>query len=244
MTDGIGYGNGSAYGHGYGVGIDDLLLSNQISNGNQGVSDRVSSASADNIRETAEVGRDVADAVRDAIGATNQIGNLNLQSSERNGGEVRAAVERVGGAVGAAVERNGGDIRHDVSSSAGVIRDVIGFNANQASRDASRVISEICDVRKEMSEGFGDTKLEMCKQHADIQLEASRNHAAIQLEAAKNAADIKLELCKCCADQKEEHGVTRALIASQALDNAQSRIGELQNEVNLQRILAGQKGNN
>lgn len=183
-------------------GLSDLLVSNTVHSGHSAIQSDIHTASVNNMQET-------SDAARDSIDATNNIGNLNLASSERNGGETRSAVFKA----------------------AGLVKDQIAFNANQASRDHTRLISEICDVRKEMAVEHGDIKLEMCKQHGEL---------ARQIDA--RAAEAARQLAECCCDIKQlvtsENNQTRQLIQSNQLDEANRRTAEAQSELTLLKIQA------
>jgi hypothetical protein len=196
------------YNRGYGSG-EHLTLAGEIAAGHSNLTNQVHLASVNGIRETSQSARDTVNAVRDSILASNQIGNINLQATERNGGETRQEVERA----------------------AADVRDRVGEFANQAGRDHANVIQNLCDVRKEMSTGFGSTQLEMAKQHA-----------AIQLEMCKQHADLAAKMAECCCELKQEHSTTRALISSQALDECRRRESDLQNEVNLLKITASLPG--
>lgn len=194
---------------------DTLILSNQIAGGHQHIGDKIHTASINGIKETADAARDTVDAVRDSINATNQIGNLNLQSSERNGGETRTSVHQ----------------------SAGVIRDQLAANANQTARDFANQNREICEVRSEMAQGFGATQLELTKQHGQIQLEMCKQHAELARQIDARAAEAAKALAECCCETKElvraENAATRQLLQSQALDDCRRREAALQNDLNL-----------
>lgn len=199
--------------HGHHEGLEELILSNAMHSGHSSLQSDIHTASVNGLNATAEAARDTVDAVRDAISATNNIGNLNLSSTERNGGESRATTERA----------------------AGVIRDQIAQSANQAARDHGTLMGELCDVRKEMSDGFGTTQLEMVKGHGKLELEMCKQHA-----------DLAAKLAECCCEVKElvraENSATRELMQSQELDNANRRASEAQNELNLLKIQAGVLG--
>lgn len=165
-----GYGGYGGYGNDRNDnGLAELILSNQVANGHQDINNQVHSASVAGLKETSDSARDTVDAVRDAITATNQIGNINLQSTERNGGETRSSVERTSGET----------------------RDTINSVANQAARDAMRNIEELCNVRKEVSDHFAQTNLEMAKQHCDIKLEAAKQHAELARQLAECCCELK-----------------------------------------------------
>lgn len=212
---------GQQWGSGdYQTKLDTLILSNQVASGHQQIGDKIHTASVNGVKETADAARDTVDAIRDSINATNQIGNINLQSSERNGGETRSSVERT----------------------AGETRDTINFAANQIARDFAGVSRDICTSRQEVSEGFAHTNLEACKSHAEIKLEMCKQHAELARQADANAAAMAKQLAECCCELKQEHASTRQLLQSQALDECRRREADLQNEVNLLKILGASGG--
>jgi hypothetical protein len=223
------------YTHRYGTDLDTLILSNQMASGHQQIGDKVHTASIAGIKETSQSARDVVDAVRDSIDASNQIGNLNLQSTERNGGEVRSSVERTAGQT------------------------MQGINAasNQIARDFAGVHRDICQTRQELatgfgnsdlrtSEGFGHTNLEMSKQHCEIKLEMCKQHAELARQIEARAAEAAEALCKCCHELQAEHATTRQLIQTQALDDCRRREATLQNDLNLLKFaqMSNGPGNN
>lgn len=199
----------------YGTELDTLILANQMSAGHQHIGDKIHTASINGIKETADAARDTVDAVRDGITATNQIGNLNLQAAERNGGETRTSVYQ----------------------SAGVIRDQLAANSNQTSRDFANQNREICEVRSEMAQGFGATQLDLTKQHGQIQLEMCKQHAELARQIDARAAEEAKALAECCCEMKElvraENAATRQLIQNNALDDCRRREAALQNDLNL-----------
>lgn len=211
------YGN---RGYQNGLGLEELMLANQMANGHQQLGEKIHHANVDGIRETADAARDTVDAIRDSIDATNQIGNINLQSTERNGGETRTVTERA----------------------AGTVRDAISVESLNNARNQAILVGEICDVRKEASDNAGKTWLEMAKQHGEIKLEMCKQHSELQRQADLNAAAAAKALADCCCELKEQHAVTRQLIQQTALDDCNRRAGDLQNEVNLLRINASMKG--
>lgn len=208
-------------GHGRGDN-GHLDLANQIAGGNDSLGDKIHNSSINNLKETSDAARDTADAVRDAITATNQIGNINLQSTERNGGETRAAVERGTGAT-----------IHAIDSA-----------ANQIQRDFAGISRDICTTRQEMSEGFGKTNLELAKQHGEIKLEMCKQHGDIQRQVDARAAEAAKQLAECCCKLEAENAQTRQLLQSQTLDEARRREGDLQNQVNLLKFaqMSGSNG--
>lgn len=198
-------------GHHSGVDLADLVLTNQVHD-----------ASTAGIRETADSARDTVHSVRDSIDASNQIGNINLQATERNGGDGRQTTERAAGSV----------------------RDAIAQNANQASRDHTTILGEICDVRERMASEFGRTNLEAVKQHCDLKLELTKQHAELARQVDARAAEASKQLAECCCKQEQLHAETRQLIQAQALDEALRREASAQNELNLLRIAAAAKPGN
>lgn len=195
--------HGDHGGHnGHHDGLEELIQSNNIH-----------TASVNNMKETSDAARDTADAVRDAIDAVNQIGNLNLQSSERNGGETRSTVFQAAGAV----------------------KDQAAANANQAARDFANQNRELCEIRSELAQEFGNTRLEAAKQHAEIQLEMCKQHA-----------DLAAKMAECCCETKElvraENAATRQLLQSNMLDDANRRTATAERDLLLAKIQAGQGG--
>lgn len=182
--------------------LADLITSNALHAGHADIQSNV-----------ADAARDVVDAVRDGIDATNQIGNLNLQAAERNGGETRSAVFQA----------------------AGSIKDQAASNANQQARDFANQNREICEIRSELAQEFGNTRLEAAKQHAEIQLEMCKQHADL---AAKQA--------ECCCEIKElvrsENAATRQLMQSNLIDDANRRTANAERELLLAKIQSGQGG--
>ena len=74
---------------------------------------------------------------------------------------------------------------------------------------------DICEVRNDLSKGFGQGSLEHCrdtgvlsKQMSDgfaaVQLEAAKNFGAIQLEAKQNKFELSRQLADCCCEMKEK----------------------------------------
>ena len=215
-----GYGHQGYAGNAYGTDLDTLILANQIASGHQQIGDKIHTASINGIKETSDAARDTVDAIRDSVDATNQIGNINLQATERNGGETRSSVERT----------------------AGETRDTINFSANQSARDFAGISRDLCNTRKEMSDGFALTNLEACKAHADIKLEMCKQHGELARQIDARAAEAAKALAECCCDLKQEHSATRQLLQSQTLDECRRRESDLTNQVNLLKILAGQSG--
>lgn len=207
-----GYGRGD---YRNGTDLDTLILSNQIAAGNQNLSDKVSATGTAGMQETADAARDTVNAVRDGVNATNQIGNINLQATERNGGETRSAVE----------------------IAAGTIRDAMAVDSLNNARAQAILVGEICDVRKEASDIAGKTWLEMTKQHGQIQLEMCKQHAELARQIDAKAAEAARQLAECCCETKElvraENAATRELIQHNALDECRRRESALQNDLNL-----------
>lgn len=220
----------------YGTNLDTLILANQMSAGHQHIGDKIHTASVNGIKETADAARDTVDAVRDSISATNQLGNINLQSTERTASETRSAVERNGGETRSSVERNGGETRH-----------AIDVASNQIARDFAGVHRDICQTRQEMATGFGNVQLEACKQHAAIQLEMCKQHAELARQIDARAAEAAKQLAECCCATKElvraENSATRQLIQNNALDDCRRRESALQNDLNLLKLSAQIGGN-
>jgi hypothetical protein len=150
---------------------EHLTLAAEIAAGHSNLTNQIHLASINGIRETSQSARDTVDAIRDSVAATNQIGNINLQSTERNGGETRQEIERA----------------------SGDIRDRLGEFANQAGRDHAGVLNSLCDVRYNMAQGFGATQLEMSKQHCDIKLEMAKQHAVLAAQMAECCCELKVE---------------------------------------------------
>lgn len=161
--------------------------------------------------DIADAARDTVDAARDAINATNQIGNLNLSATERNGGETRA----------------------NIYQAAGEVKDQAAFHANQTSRDFSNLQREICEVRSEFAQEFGTTRLEAAKQHAEAVLKATEQHCALQAQIAECCCETK-ELIRA------ENAQTRQLMQSNLIDEANRRTAEAERELLLAKIQAGQ----
>lgn len=216
MTD-TGIVTGYGYGHNSSPGFEHLVLSNQMSAGHAHLNDNVHVSSVNGIRETSQAARDTVDAVRDSIDASNQIGNINLQSTERNGGETRSSVERT----------------------AGQTRDSVNFVANQTARDFAGISRDICDGRREVSEGFGNTNLEMAKQHCDIKLELTKQHSDLARQADVNAAAAAKALADCCCELKQGQAETRALILSTDSKRVEQENANLRQELLLAKINGG-----
>lgn len=182
--------------------LADLITSNALHAGHANIQSDIADST-----------RDTVDAIRDGIDATNQIGNLNLQSTERNGGETRA----------------------DVYRGVGAVKDQAAANANQFSRDFANQNREICEIRSELAQEFGNTRLEAAKQHAEIQLEMCKQHASLAAQMAE-----------CCCETKElvrsENAATRQLLQSNLVDEANRRTASAERELLLAQIRAGQGG--
>lgn len=187
--------------HGHDDALADLIQSNHISDGHRALGGQI-----------ADAARDTVDAIRDGIDATNQIGNLNLQSSERNGGETRSAVFQA----------------------AGTVKDQAAANANQAARDFANQNREICEIRSELAQEFGTTRLEAAKQHAEIQLEMCKQHADLAAKMAECCCETK-ELVR------SENAATRQLMQSNLVDDANRRTASAERELLLAQIQAGQR---
>lgn len=190
------------YGTGHHEGLEELILSNAMHSGHSQIQGDIHNASINGLNAT-------ADAARDGVAATNNVGNLNLQSSERNGGETRSAVFQAAGAV----------------------KDQAAANANQAARDFANQNRELCEIRSELAQEFGDTRLEMCKQHADLARQADTLAAETRRQLAECCCEMK-ELVRA------ENSATRQLLQSNELDAANRRADQAQNELNLLKLQA------
>lgn len=177
-----GYGGNYGYGADRGNSLDSLILSNHVGSGHQAISDQIHTASVNGIKETSEAARDTVDAVRDSIEATNQLGNINLQATERNGGEVRTVVERA----------------------AGVIRDQLGAHANQSARDQARTMEELCQVRTEMSQQHGAVVLKLTEQHCDLAAKLAECCCELKQENAQTRELIRAQALDECRRRESD----------------------------------------
>lgn len=115
--------------------------------------------------------------------------------------------------------RDNAAIRTDVNSSRERLQEVLAsYNTTNVSAHQNTILEltkDVCDVRRDLATGFGQSSLEHCrdtgvlsKQMSDgfaaTQLEAAKNFAAIQLEAKQNKFELSQQLAECCCEMKEK----------------------------------------
>lgn len=205
----------------------------------QSIADNARAILMDNCSSTASV---IASGERQSIQnqeAINRNGLLNLQSTERNGGDTRVAGERSHAETRGLIAENGAanqlaTVTAETATQVAFKESIIemlkgdcaienkilkGFGSieRQACEYNGSVKLDVCNavnvLSKQASDGFSATLLEMCK-----------NTSAIQMEAFKNKSELAAQLAECCCEMKTKLVETTASTQDLIRSNEQNRL--------------------
>jgi hypothetical protein len=228
---GYGYDNHSSAEH-LSLADQHLTLSNSLHTTARLNGDAIGSSGRDTLLAIGSASRDCLKATCDS---THELSTQLCDSTasviaanERIGISIKDQVDRNGSVNLQSTERNSGEIRLGVERTAAETRQLVNTNTSNIQMMLKDFALSNCEDHKDLSRQAADNaaciKLELCKTENALSKQAAENMANIRLDAFKHKEALSAQLADCCCELKEKVDERTSEIKQVLADNETQRL--------------------